>query len=88
MRKARNSSAFTDIATEEQVYWLGFLAADGSVKNRHALVVHLAGYDRDHLLRLRRFLVSEHAISTSKSGSVSLTIVGRVCEAGTERHEQ
>ena len=60
--------------SEEQAYWLGFLAADGSVKNGRALVVHLAGVDHDHLCRLRSFLASEHSISVHDDGSVSLTI--------------
>jgi excisionase family DNA binding protein len=77
VRKIRNSFAFTDIATEEQAYWLGFLAADGSVKRHHALVVHLAGYDEDHLRRLRQFLESDHSISIGKSGSVSFTVYDR-----------
>lgn len=77
MRKTRNSFAFSEIASEQQAYWLGFLAADGSVKNRHALVVHLAGYDVEHLVRLRQFLVAEHVISTGKDGSVSFTVYDR-----------
>jgi len=73
--KKRNSSVFTSITSEEQAYWLGFLTADGSVKGGgQAVTVHIAGKDKEHLYRFRRFLNAEHIVSEHKDGSVSFTV--------------
>ena len=48
--------------TEAASYWLGFIAADGSVDkdNRFNVSLHLS--DVEHLRKLRRFLGSNHPI--------------------------
>ena len=43
-----NENYFEDINTEEQAYWLGFLAADGRI-NRRTLKINLNIRDKKHL---------------------------------------
>ena len=47
-----NEDFFELIDTEEKAYWLGFIAADGSItKNSTILDITLSVKDRDHLLK-------------------------------------
>ncbi len=63
--KKLNECFFDKITTERQAYWLGFLAADGSVQNKpgkRLLSVVLANKDRSHLELFRDHIDSEHNI--------------------------
>ena len=57
-----------DILTDEAAYWCGFLFADGNVHERSGyqpvVSVTAAERDRGHLMKLRTFLGSTHAISS------------------------
>jgi hypothetical protein len=57
-----------DPLTADAAYWCGFLFADGNVHERPGyrpvVSVGLAERDREHLVKLRAFLGSTHAIST------------------------
>lgn len=47
-----NENYFEEIDTEEKAYWLGFIAADGSiVNNGSALEISLKQSDRNHLIK-------------------------------------
>jgi hypothetical protein len=55
-----NHDAFGLIRTEAQAYWLGFLAADGSIDpERGSIRVELQARDRGHLDKLAVFLGSD-----------------------------
>ncbi len=57
-------SFFDSIDTEAKAYWLGFMAADGSVASREQrLKVALAAKDRSHLLKFKVALQSNHPVS-------------------------
>lgn len=63
---AHNETFFSSIITEEQAYWLGFIAADGYISSENkgspALVVSLAVKDIEHLYRLKKALQSNHPV--------------------------
>ncbi len=52
---------FHSIDSESKAYWLGFVAADGSVY-KNVVSVGLASKDRGHVLRFRAALKSEHPV--------------------------
>lgn len=52
---------FDIIDTEEQAYWLGFLAADGSVSKKQ-LTLLLAEKDLQHLLKFKNFIGADYSI--------------------------
>lgn len=57
-----HESAF-DIWSDEMSYWLGFIAADGSIKRDRAMLsVRLTLGDKEHLEKLRIFIGSELAL--------------------------
>jgi len=59
-RYTLNENFFDVIETEQQAYWLGFLAADASVQpQRHGLFVNLNPKDADHLQELAKALGSD-----------------------------
>lgn len=62
--------AFDDFSADA-AYWIGFLFADGTVHFREGLKPHigvgLSRRDREHLVKLREFLGSTHAISDISS---------------------
>lgn len=60
-RYSLNEYFFDVIDSEHKAYWLGFIAADGSV-NGNALAVALAPYDKDHLEKLARTISSNHPV--------------------------
>jgi transposase len=76
-----------DEVTPDAAYWIGFLFADGSVdrgRQSRRISVRLSERDRKHLVKLRSFLNSNHAISVAPAGnyggyrskpSVHLTLV-------------
>jgi hypothetical protein len=62
-----NHASF-DFLTDDALYWAGFLAADGCLPvprdgRAPEVAVALAETDRDHLVKLRDFLGSTHAIT-------------------------
>jgi hypothetical protein len=60
-----NHSFFKDINTEEKAYWLGFIYADGCVRN-NLLLIGLSELDQCHLHRFTRSLDSDYKISLKK----------------------
>ena len=66
---------FKAIDTEAKAYWLGFIMADGCVRDtvlRGAmeLSIHLAGKDQSHLERFKEAVGAVTKVHTEKSGSV------------------
>lgn len=57
-----------DVITPESARWMGFLFADGSLPRdewgQQPLAINLGAKDRGHLEKLRKFLGSNHAITT------------------------
>lgn len=52
-----NASAFDNINTEEQYYWLGFMFADGNISSEgYRIEVRLAIKDLNHLEKFKNFL--------------------------------
>ena len=91
-----------DHFSRDMEYWCGFIAADGALVVRSSsapeLAVVLAARDRLHLVKLRKFLGSTHAITdyvseSSLGGSArlcrfslrSLQIVSRLQELGVKK---
>lgn len=77
-----------DELTPDAAYWIGFLFADGSVLRRGdaEVQVRLSERDRQHLVKLRTFLGSNHKIGAAPAGnfggyrsrpSVRLTVTSR-----------
>ena len=65
-----NHHYFDVIDTEEKAYWLGFLYADGYIRERksgNSLEMKLSIKDRNHLELFRQHLESNHLISDSLS---------------------
>ena len=51
---------FDNINSFKKAYWLGFLSADGSLKNNK---VQICLSDKDHIEKFKEDLKSEHKIS-------------------------
>jgi hypothetical protein len=63
-----NHDYFNIIDTEEKAYWLGFLYADGYIRERksgNSLEIKLSIKDYDHLLLFRECVGSNHLIKES-----------------------
>ncbi len=64
-----DEDVFRDISTEAQAYWLGFIAADGCIRERgkrgvnKSLVIQIHKKDVDHLNKFKDFLRSDHRIT-------------------------
>lgn len=52
---------FENITTDQQAYWLGFLAADGCC-HRNQLEIGLSSKDREHLVKFKEFIDLESDI--------------------------
>lgn len=68
-----------DVITEESAYWIGFLMADGNVSHKHGsspeISLTLCSKDKEHLLKFRSFLKSEHSlINVSKTNAIRFSI--------------
>ena len=59
-----NSDKFSCIDTEEKAYWLGFLYADGNVRE-NKISLELAVKDKEHLEKFNQFMEKEKDILTS-----------------------
>jgi transcriptional regulator with XRE-family HTH domain len=68
-------SFFDSVDSEAKAYWLGFIAADGNVY-KNIVKIGLSARDRDHLLRFKADIKSDHPITdyTSTTG-VSVSAV-------------
>ena len=56
----RYNGVFKTINNKNTAYWLGFLAADGSIhKNKPRLMIGLSRKDREHLEKFKRFIESD-----------------------------
>jgi len=63
--KSLDDRYFEKIDTEQKAYWLGFIAADGSVQNKpgkRLLSICLSEKDVEHLLMFRTHIKSDHSI--------------------------
>jgi hypothetical protein len=90
-----------DIDTEESLYWAGFIMADGCIHYPKSVnynlqpmvIVSLAQRDREHLIKLKTFLGSDHVVrdkmSKCSNGSFSpssrFSVVSRKLAEGLER---
>lgn len=67
-----NHHAF-DILTEESLYWIGFLFADGSLESsKKRIVLQLCDKDLGHLCKYKEFVKSRHSIIKVIGSSDSL----------------
>ncbi len=71
-----------DVITPESAYWIGFLMADGNIKDladghQPAVTLTLAGRDAEHVARFRAFLGSSHTLHVRNTGSVTLSVRSR-----------
>lgn len=57
---------FEQIDSNNKAYWLGFLSADGSIKNNE-LSIGLANKDREHLIKFLKFIDSKNSIIDTMS---------------------
>ena len=61
-----------DELTPSAAYWIGFLFADGSISYRGQsgkVGLRVSERDKDHIVKLRTFLGSTHAISVGPAGN-------------------
>lgn len=60
---SKYNGVFKSINNQNTAYWLGFLAADGSVyKKKHQLMIGLSRKDREHLEKFKIFIESNSEI--------------------------
>ena len=60
-----NEEYFKKIDTEEKAYWLGFLFADGCIKNNgnsYSVCLQLAEKDKNTIAKFKKSITSEHPI--------------------------
>jgi hypothetical protein len=65
-----NHSYFDNIDNEEKAYWLGFIYADGYIRERksgNSLEIKLSIKDVDHLNKFKKCIESDHLIKESYS---------------------
>jgi len=73
-------NAFSDILSESQAYWLGFLFADGYVSsvNGKRVGLSLKRDDREHIEKFRVFLKSDYPICDYVSSGYTNTNYSRI----------
>lgn len=63
-----NENYFERIDSEEKAYWLGFITADGCLKqNKNQLDIGLSINDHSHLEKFKHSIDSEHPIKTERT---------------------
>lgn len=73
-----NLDFFENLNTEEKAYWIGFIAADGSVnkrKKQSSLTISLSSRDRSHLEKFKTSIKSSHPIRDYKVGEYDVSSV-------------
>lgn len=65
-----NESVFQQIDSNNKAYWLGFLAADGSIKGNE-LSIGLSSKDRNHLIKFLAFIDSSNPVIDTMSHCTS-----------------
>lgn len=55
-----NQDFFEIIDTEEKAYWLGFLLADGCIKENRQVLLRLAKKDKGHLEKIQKSISSQY----------------------------
>lgn len=88
-RLALDEHYFDAIDTEAKAYWLGFLAADGSITERNCVALVLAEADGDHVGRFRDAIGAGHKLMTVTNAgyrSVRLAVRSDVMVAALARH--
>lgn len=65
-KKRVDSNYFNEINSEDKAYWLGFLTADGYVKN-NIIELALAEKDKEHIEKFKNAIKSEHTIGKKKT---------------------
>lgn len=82
-RLAIDEDFFESVDTEEKAYWVGFILADGCVRQdktgRWQFSLTLQGADVGHLKKLRAALGSEHAIIFSRSDCIFSISSKKLC---------
>lgn len=73
---------FTNIETEKQAYWLGFILADGYIDNRGSLGIELEEKDYNHLIKFKKDLEIKNDIHVyNKNSTFGKQTNCRVCVA-------
>ena len=83
-----DDSFFDVIDSEEKAYWLGFISADGNIKECGVVSLTLAARDSAHVHKFARALRSTYKISSavySGFGQTSTSIVSHGLVAGLAR---
>lgn len=65
-KKKIDSNYFNEINSEEKAYWLGFLTADGYIKD-NIIELTLAEKDKKHIEKFKNAIKSEHTIGIKKA---------------------
>lgn len=74
----QNPTIFDVIDTYEKAYWLGFILADGSLSKHNSLKIGLAEKDKDHIVKLQKFLPSKCRIGyNAKTKSYSYSVINK-----------
>ena len=64
-----NRKAFSNLDTEEQAYWIGFILADGYVnEERNSLRIKLGQIDKNHLVKFSNFMGEQNTNIKSDIG--------------------
>jgi hypothetical protein len=80
-RNALDERYFDSIDTEDRAYWLGFLTADGCVRERGSVDINLQIGDSIHLQKFAESLHAEHSVGFREVVSSN----GTVCPQATIR---
>jgi len=66
-----DDTVFETINTEEKAYWLGFLTADGYIREgaSSGINLRLQLRDKDHIIKFQKFLSSDHKLQEGNTKS-------------------